>query len=57
MPVDNLYLVQLDEIPGLVRWIEVSRQAGYVSAEEAGKWWFRIKAWTDWLELPEHWAH
>jgi hypothetical protein len=35
----------------------VSRQAGYLSAEEASKWWFRIKAWKDWLELPEQRVH
>ena len=36
--MDTLYLVQLDEIPAMLRWVELSRQAGYLSAEDFDRW-------------------
>ncbi len=55
--VENLYLVQLEEIPGLLRWIELSERAGYMSEEHAWEWRVKVAAWKGWLELSDQHAH
>jgi len=50
-PVDNLYLVKLDEIPDLLRWVELSERASYMSQEQAGEWRLKVVAWKGWREL------
>ncbi len=55
--VDNLHLVKLDEIPELIRWIELQRRSGYLSEEQAGEWYSKIGAWRLWLELNQDDGH
>ena len=53
----NLYLVQLEEIPGLLLWIELSERAGFVSEEVAGEWRVKVAAWKLWLERQQDDGH
>ena len=39
--------------PGLLRWIELSERAGYMSEKQAEEWRLKVVAWKGWLELPE----
>ncbi len=55
--VDNLHLLKLDEIPELIRWIGLQHRAGYLSEEQAGKWYMKIGAWQLWLELDQDDGH
>ena len=51
--VDNLYLVQLEEIPDMRRWTELTERAGYMTQDQAGEWRLKVVAWKRWLELQE----
>ena len=55
-PVENIHLIKLEEIPDVLRWIELSERAGYVSQEKAGEWRIKIAAWKLWLELQREQA-
>ena len=55
--MDNIHLVRLEEIPELLRWIELSECAGYLSHEKAGEWRIKIEAWKLWLEHQREQAH
>jgi len=46
--MDNLYLATFDEIPHLLRWVELSVQQGCMSEETATEWRIRIEAWREW---------
>ena len=51
--MDNLRVVTLDEIPAVLRWIDLSHRAGSMTGESALTWRLRVVAWKRWLELPE----
>ncbi len=55
--VDNLHLVKLDEIPELLRWVELQHKSGHLSEEQAGEWFMKIGAWRLWLELNQDDGH
>ena len=57
LSMDNLHHVKLEEIPELLRWVEVSRRAGHMSEEKAREWRVKIGAWRLWLELHQGEPH